>query len=265
MKRRRLNRLLLASAVVLVPNVNGYAQGRGRGGAPQPPQTAQAASPIDITGYWVSIITEDWRYRMFTAPKGDYVGIPLNAEGRRVADAWDPVKDEAAGEQCKAYGAANIMRLPGRIHITWQDEQTLKVETDSGKQTRLFSFGAAQGEGGDWQGVSKASWDFLPVAITTTDGARTSGGRTDQSNGSLKVVTTRLRAGYLRKNGVPYSANAIVTEYYDLATEPDGSKYLVITTMIEDPMYLTQPFLTSQHFKKQADASGWNPVSCAAK
>jgi hypothetical protein len=265
MNRRGVNRALPASIVVALVSVNVYAQGRGRGGAPQAPQTAKAAAPIDITGYWVSIITEDWRYRMFTPAKGDFVGIPLNAEGRKVANAWDPAKDEASGEQCKAYGAANIMRLPGRLHVTWQDEQTLKIETDSGKQTRLFSFGAPQGEGGDWQGVSKASWDFLPAAITTTDGARANSGRQDSSGGTLKVVTTKLKAGYLRKNGVPYSANAVVTEYYDLANEPNGDTYLVITTTIEDPMYLAQPFLTSQHFKKQADASGWNPTSCAAQ
>jgi len=78
-----------------------------------------------MTGYWVSIVAEDWRWRMFPN-KGDYGGVPLNAEARKIADAWDPAKDEAAGEQCKAYGAPNIMRIPGRLHITWQDDQTLR-------------------------------------------------------------------------------------------------------------------------------------------
>jgi hypothetical protein len=244
---------------------NLYGQGPGGRGAPQTPQTAKAAAPIDLTGYWVSVITEDWRYRMLTPPKGDYVGVPLNAESRKVADAWDPVKDEAAGEQCKAYGAASIMRVPGRIHVTWQDDQTLKIETDSGTQTRTFYFGAPQGEAGGWQGVSQASWEFLPAPIAATDGGRTTLGRADPSGGSMKVVTTKLKPGYLRKNGVPYSAKSTLTEYYDRLNEPNGDTYLTITLTIEDPTYLTQPYLTSAHFKKLADASGWNPTPCTAR
>src|SRR6478609_1283389 len=114
-----------------------------RGGAPQPPRTPKAAAPVDLTGYWVSIVTEDWRYRMMTPAKGDYPSIPLNPEGIKVAQSWDPAKDEASGNQCKGYGAGAIMRMPGRIHITWQDDTTLKVEMDNGQQTRLFHFDAA--------------------------------------------------------------------------------------------------------------------------
>jgi hypothetical protein len=227
-----------------------HAQAQGRGGtAPAP----KASAPIDVTGYWVSVVTEDWRYRMFTPPKGDYLGIPVSAEGRKIADAWDPAKGEAAGEQCKGYGAASIMRAPGRIHITWQDDQTMKMETDAGSQTRLFYFGAPQGQGGDWQGVSKASWDMVP------------GARGQAAIGSLKVVTTRLKPGYLRKNGVPYSANTTLTEYYDRVSEAGGDSFLVVTTAVDDPMYLDQPYLTSTHFKKQADAAGWNPTPCSAR
>ena len=73
-------------------------------------QTAKAAAPIDLTGYWVALVTEDWRYRMLTAPKGDYYAIPLTPEARRVADNWDPAKDIAQGKQCLPYGAPAIMR-----------------------------------------------------------------------------------------------------------------------------------------------------------
>ena len=78
---------------------------QGRGGAPQPPQTAKVGAPIDLTGYWVSVVTGDWRFRMMTPLKGDYTSMPMNAEARKIADVWDPAKDEAAGEQCKSYGA----------------------------------------------------------------------------------------------------------------------------------------------------------------
>src|SRR5580658_10515234 len=84
--------------------------------------TAKALAPEDFTGYWVALVTEDWLYRMRTPPKGDYEAVPLNAAGLKMADAWDPAKDEATGNQCKAYGAPAIMRVPGRLHITWQDD-----------------------------------------------------------------------------------------------------------------------------------------------
>src|SRR6202167_1070307 len=114
--------------------------GLGSGGPPQAPKSAQGSAPVDFTGYWVSVVTEDWRWRMVTPIKGDFASIPLNNEGRKIGNAWDPDKDTAAGEQCKSYGAAAIMRVPGRVHISWADENTLKVETDAGTQTRLFQF-----------------------------------------------------------------------------------------------------------------------------
>ena len=137
----------------------GIAAAQGRGFAPPP--TGQAGAVIDLTGYWVSQVNEDWRWRMMTPPKGDYASVPLNAEGRKAGDAWDPAKDEAGGQQCKAYGAAGLMRLPTRLHITWADDKTLKVEADAGTQTRLFHFDGSKWQGGgepQWQGDSVASW-----------------------------------------------------------------------------------------------------------
>ncbi len=244
---------LAFSLGLVVTSTHGQGRGDGRRGAPEPPRTPKAAALYDVTGYWVSVVAEDWRYRMVTPPKGDYTGISLTPEARRIADAWDPAKDEAAGEQCKSYGAPALMRVPGRLHITWQDDQTLKMESDAGQQTRILHFATAAGPGGDWQGISRAAWEMTPV------------GRGVTPTGSLKVVTTQLRPGYLRKNGVPYSANTTLTEYFDRVNEPNGESYLVVTTTVEDPMYLAQPFLTASHYRKQADGSGWKPVPCAAK
>ena len=127
--------LVASPALLAQAPARGQGQG-GRGGrgaaATEPPPTPRAAAPIDLTGYWVSVITEDWRWRMVTPPKGDYVSIPINVEAKKAADAWDPAKDTAAGDQCKTYGAPGLMRLPTRLHITWQDDTTLKVETDTG-------------------------------------------------------------------------------------------------------------------------------------
>lgn len=236
-------------AAVLVA-VTAYGQ-PGRG--PALPRTGKAAALYDITGYWVSVVTEDWRYRMVTPLKGDYTGIPLNPAGRKIADAWDPARDEGAGEQCKSYGAPALMRVPGRLRIAWQDDNTLRIDADNGRQTRLLHFDSAETAGGDWQGYSKASWELVPA------------GRGQVPVGSLRVVTTRMRPGYLRKNGVPYSASARLTEYLDRVNEPDGSAYLVVTTTVEDPLYLLQPYLTSSHYRRQPDSTGWKPRPCTAK
>src|ERR1700726_5033341 len=128
----QLATLFAALSIALTVSVGVYAQGRG---APPPVRSPKDSAPIDLTGYWVSVVTEDWRFRMVTPPKGDYSGVPLNAEGRKLADTWDPAKDEAAGNQCKSYGAAGIMRVPGRLHITWQDESTMKMDLDAGTQS----------------------------------------------------------------------------------------------------------------------------------
>jgi hypothetical protein len=245
----------------------------GRGGPPggrgaQPPRSPREAAPVDFTGYWVSVVTEDWRWRMVTPAKGDFSGVPLNAGARKLGQAWDPAKDEADGNQCKAYGAAGLMRMPGRLHITWQDDNTLRIDTDQGTQTRLLHFGSkpVAGLAPSWQGYSSANWegpqrgvgppDFTPIALNPREGTR---GR------SLEVVTTNLKAGYLRKNGVPYSDAATVREYFDLSVERNADTWFVVTTIVEDPQYLTTPFVTSTNFKKQADDKGWSPTPCTVR
>jgi hypothetical protein len=212
--------------------------------AAQPP--AKSSAPIDLTGYWVAFVTEDWRFRMITPRKGDYQAVPLTDQARKIADAWDPAADEAAGNQCRAYGAAAIMRVPARFHITWQDDNTLRVESDAGMQTRLFRFNAQPSPQGErtWQGYSTAQWE---------------------NPSSLKVATANMRPGYLRKNGVPYTENATVTENFDIAPIPSGGQVLLVTTIVDDPQYLRQPFTVSSQFKKEADGSKWDPTPCTAK
>ncbi|HJT87449.1 MAG TPA: hypothetical protein VJ732_06325 [Bryobacteraceae bacterium] len=263
---------VVAAALCLMPSP--LLQAQGRGGPQGPPPTGRLGARIDLTGYWVSIVTEDWRWRMVTPAKGDYASVPLNAEGRRVADTWDPAKDEASGNQCRAYGASGIMRVPERLHITWQDDNTLKIETDAGEQTRLFHFAGKppQNIEPSWQGYSVATWNGppLPRRGAQAQGATQTSGpgalqELESRGGSLQVVTNHLRPGYLRKNGVPYSANTLLTEYYDRTYEPNGDSWLIVTTIVDDPQYLQQPFITSTHFKKLPDASGWHPAPCTAR
>src|SRR5438094_7027903 len=236
----------------------GHAQrGRGQAAANVP---EEASAQVDLTGYWVSLVTEDWRWRMVTPAKGDYPSIPLNEAGKRAANDWDSSKDEAAGEQCKSYGPGNIIRQPGRLHITWEDDHTLRVDFDAGTQTRLFHFGDWRAPGGTptLQGDSIAQWEF-------GGGGRGRGQANQGRGGDVNVVTRHLRSGYLQKNGVPYSGNAIVTEYFHRADEENGDSLLIVTTMVEDPQYLTVQFVRSTHFKKLPDGSGWNPQPCNAR
>jgi hypothetical protein len=168
------------------------------------------------------------------------------------------VRDESAGEQCRAYGVAGLMRMPTRLRIAWTDDQTLKIESDAGMQARMLAFGAARSQGGDWQGVSIASWDRSAPAV---GGGFFPGG--GGRGGSLKVVTTKMKPGYLRRNGVPYSADTVVTEYFDRFDVPNADSLLVVSTEVVDPTYLAQPYWTSSHYKRQNDTTGWNPTPCA--
>ncbi len=247
---------VLAARPALVAGPALAAQAAQAAPVPQPPQTAQAMAPIDLTGYWVAVISEDWRWRMITPAKGDFASVPMTAEGFKVANTWDPAKDEASGEQCRSYGAPGLMRGPIRLRISWLDANTLKVETDYGMQTRLFHFGNWTPVGGPptWQGNSAAKWNVPAGAVPP--GA--------PKAGSLTVTTDHLRAGYLRKNGVPYSANALLNEFWDHA-EQNGTRWIVITSIVHDPKYLLVPFTTSLQFKKEADGAKWDPTPCSAR
>src|SRR5947209_1339719 len=134
----------LALSLGLAADVSAQQGGRGggRGGRGERGQAANAkeGAPVDFTGQWVAYVTEDYRFRMVTPPKGDYASVPLTPAGVRVADGWNLAADRASGGQCKAFGAAGLMRIPTRVRIAWADDNTLKLETDAGTQTRLFKF-----------------------------------------------------------------------------------------------------------------------------
>lgn len=232
--------------------------------------SAKARAPIDLTGYWVSIVTSDWRWRMVTPARGDYSSIPITPSAKKIADAWDPAKDEAAGEQCKSYGAPALMRIPGRVRLSWADDNTIKVETDAGTQTRLFHFAEfkAPSAAPAYQGESRAEW-VVPRNRTGV-GSFAAPVAPPAGVGTLKVVTTNLRPGYLRKNGVPYSAQTRLTEYWDMNQHPGSEnksdeQWLTITTLVDDPLYSQEQWMVALHFKKEADGAKWDPSACSAR
>ena len=167
----------------------------------RPPKTPKEAALVDITGYWVSIVSEDWRFRMVTAPKGDYPDVPLNAEGKKIADAWDPAKDEASGDRCKAYGAPNLMRVPARFHITWADDATLKIEIGRGHADAAHP-------------VQRAGRHASPRSPGPVDRPVGWPGRAEGRHHNLLP-------GYLQSNGAPYSAE---DDDDGVLRRPEGSR-----------------------------------------
>jgi hypothetical protein len=232
----------------------------------QPPvqRSPREAAMVDVTGYWVALVTEDWLWRMVTPPVGDVTSVPLNPAGRQAANSWDLERDNANGDQCKAFGAAGLMRQPLRLHITWEDDDTLRIDTDIGQQTRLLHFApdASATAEPSLQGQSQAGWTR---SVGGFDMRAFFGDPKDTPQGpikaSLKVVTDNLLPGYLRKNGVPYSAGTELTEYFSTIATSDN-QYLTLLSIVRDPMYLTGDFVTSSQFRKEADDANWNPSPC---
>jgi hypothetical protein len=258
MNMKRILRTVLAAAAILGlwPIADASSQGAP---PPMPAKSPKEMQPYDLTGYWVSIVDENWRFRMVTPPKGDFEGIFLTPKAMDIANAWNPEKDQAEGLACKAYGGAAIMQVPTRMHITWMGDDKMKFEFDAGKQTRIAYFHDAPDKAPEpgWQGVTKAEWEMR--------GLNAGFGPPMPKPIALKTITTKLRPGYIRKNGVPYSANAVVTEYYDILPGTQGIEYLVVKTIVDDPEYLTMPYVTSSNFKRIPDKQGWDPRPCTVE
>jgi hypothetical protein len=281
--------LALLAVVVSLPHP-AHAQADN---APEP--TARDLAPIDLTGYWTAVVTEDWPQRMLDPTKGDFgagppgavqtpgrvpVGlgpnpadegnIPYEAAGSRAALAWDP----GANDHCLAYGAPGILRQATRLHISWIDDNTLRLNTDLGATTRSLHFAPAPRPGrmnyiggryvpekklADFEvpaGLDRSSMGFSVARWTAF------GGQNYVAGGYLKVETTNLTRGYYWRNGMPYTEDAKLIEHFRTMTLPDGSSWILLTLKVEDPEYLTQPFLVNYHFRKLPNDSSWNPQPC---
>ncbi len=254
--QRRHRAWLHASAAFLTAAVlvSGHPTHAQQPAAPAAPATPRTTAPIDLTGTWVSVVTEEWRWRMVTPPKGDFTSIPLSDAGRVAAGKWDPATDLT----CQAYGAGGLMRMPTRLNITWQGDDVIKVDSDAGQQTRLLRFGASAQPGArSLQGLSVAQWE--PQGGMPGRGPVRLGGG---AGGTLKVSTTNLLEGWLRRNGVAYSDATTINEYWDRVAFPNGDIWLIVTQYVTDPKYLVAEYTTSMHFKREADGSKFKPTPC---
>jgi hypothetical protein len=286
-----LGAVMLLSATGAVhaqpPGAGGPPPGGAPGGGPGgPPPSARAQAPFDLSGYWVSLVTRDWRMRMIVPGRGEYRGIPLTLASKQFADAWDPARDEAAGLQCEAYGAGVVMLIPERLHITWTDDETLQVQTDAGMQTRVLHFTPAAPGDKSWQGYSKAAWNIkavrgpppgggagrgggfgLAAAGAPLNGPPAAGGAPPAPWGYLTIATNNMLPGLVRKNGLPYSGAATLLEYWQLMADPaePSTSYLIDTAALSDPTYLQRPYYYTTTFRKESDGSKWDPTPCTLR
>lgn len=237
------------------------------------PPNARDQAPYDPSGYWVSLVTQNWRSRMVVMGPGDYIGVPINAAAKKAADAWTPAAAAAAARSCETYGGGIIMYLPERIHIGWQDANDLKVETDAGMQTRVLHFvSAGRGAPGGVQaappptGVAPSLQGYSVARWVLPGGGQRFGpaGSAPHSHyGSIQVTTDHMLPGLLRRNGIPYDGDARKTEWWDLRKESTGEQWLVISTTLVDPHYLYKPYIYDPIFQKEADGAKWDPTACS--
>ena len=260
----------LVPALVVAASSAALAQpGRGQGAAAA--TGARAAAPVDLTGYWVSIVTEDWIERM--SPDSPPSGVPRGG-GRGAAAGrgggpvgGTPPSGPGVSDPCRAYAAGGSLRVPGRLKITWADENTLKIEMDAGTQTRLLHFTASEPPPAQktLQGYSVAAWD---VGARGFGGGRGLGGGggggggaaapTAPRWGSLRVVTDRLSGGYLLSSRSSYSESAVLTEYFSRHSD-FGVEYFTVTASLQDG---AQARIVSSTFKKEPNGSRFNLSGC---
>jgi hypothetical protein len=253
MTPKRGVRLTLATIAALAGAAVATAQ------PPRPPDTrsARERALFDMTGQWVAVVTEDWRWRMVTPPVGDTASLPVNERGRAAAAEWSLERDRADGNLCKAFGLPGLMRQPTRMRVRWEDDDALELVFDAGQQVRKLEFGQSAAPEPSLQGHSEARW------LRQVQSRGVFGARTPPEGGSLVVRTTALSGGYLRANGVPYSERATIKEFFSVFTLPDGGgTWLVVTMAVDDPEFLTTELLVSSQFKKETSRAGWNPRPC---
>lgn len=260
---------LLGLGVILgiVATADSHAQGFGSFTQQASPTavSARARAPFDPAGYWVALVTRDWRLRMVVPGKGEYDGIPINLAAKEFADAWNPATDVAADKQCEAYGGGIIMDVPERLQITWRDDNTLQVRTDSGMQTRELHFEPDPAQAyaqASWQGYSTAVWQTHYVPPPNVFRAEIQPPKPPPW-GTIKVTTTRMLPGLIRKNGVPYSGQSSLVEYWEDQKGPTQAEYLIVSAVLTDPVYLRDGYYYTANFQREPNADKWDPTSCS--
>ncbi len=192
----------------------------------------------DLTGYWSPIMHEDPIFRTAGPSLRDYSGLPINDAARAIADAWNPEDNYKPENQCEMHGAAYIMRSPLRFDLSYDDADTIsiKIELEMGRERKIYLDGRAREPGpATDMGHSVGQWD----------------------GDTLTVTTTHMRQKYIRRNGVPNSEEAVMTEHF-----VRHGNLLTIISIIEDPVFLTAPLVRSVSFNRRDDEFKWIRFPC---
>jgi hypothetical protein len=186
----------------------------------------------DLSGKWNNILHEDQPERIPGPELGDYLGIPINPAGRLAGETWDATILTLPEYQCRVHPSDYGIRGPALVHL-WS-------ETDRATQQVI----AWHTHITTWE-VERTIWmDDRPrppeYALYSSQGFST--GKWDGD--ILTITTDHLKRGWIRRNGIPRSAKAVVTEH--LIRHGD---YLTWTTIVNDPAYLTEPFIRTTDFQ----------------
>jgi hypothetical protein len=267
-----LTLLVLASARYAdaqPPGRGGFGAGRAGG----PPPSAEESAPVDLTGTWVSLVTEDWIERMSPDSPASGSGGGAFGFGRGRGGAGAAAPAITSDDPCAAYGAGGIMRVPGRLKLSWQDENTLLLEYDAGSQRRIIHFDndeAPVAAGPSLQGSSTASWEGGGGGRRSRGGPQRGFGAPADARAaaapmpwqSLEIVTTNLSPGYLLSSRSWYGGGARLTELLRYHND-FGREYFTVTAVIEEIGQTTST--TSSTFKKEPDDSKFEPTGCEIK
>lgn len=193
---------------------------------------AQALAQLNLVGYWNPIFHEDFEERIPGPAMGDYLGLPISDAARLRAESWDASLLTVPEHQCKPHPSTYGFRGVGMLRI-WEDrdektQQLVKLDTHIA-----------------WQAQHREIWmDGRPHP---SEYARHTwqGFSTGRFEGDVLVVeTTHLKAAWIRRNGLPLSDRATMTDRFyrhgDLLTH---------VMIVEDPVYLTEPLVKTNGFE----------------
>lgn len=198
---------------------------------------SMARAQTDLSGNWGPRYHEDFPERIPGPELVNYLGLPINEAARQWALSWDPSRLTLEEHQCQVHVSPYIYRGPLQLRI-WEerDRQTqaliaIKNYISTYEQTRTIWMDGrphpADYAAHTWQGFSTGKWE----------------------GDMLTVTTTHIKQGWIRRNGLPESDRATLTEHFIR-----HGNYLTHISVVTDPVYLTEPLIKSQNFVLNARA-----------
>ena len=197
---------------------------------------APALAQVDLSGTWATRNHEDWMERWPGPDVGDFTGLPINEDAVARALAYSPSQLALPERQCLYYGPTYTVIGPFGLRI-WSESEPV-----DGRVISWHMSGAVDK-------TPRTIWmdgrpHPSPNAVKTFRGFST--GRWEGD--TLIVTTTHMKAGPLRRNGVPHSDQTVMTEFISRYDDK-----LTILAIIDDPVYMEEPHVISRTWQEDAD------------